>query len=263
MRVDKVSTTFLILGGLLFFIVTIPILNIFTEQILFHFPSFVHSLTEYTVLKAVGVSLFASFLAVLTAFILGVPLAYLLANEDFLGKGIVEGFVDLPMAIPHTAAGVALLVVFGANGLIGAATEPFFHFERSLLGIVVAMTFISTPYMINSAKEGFQSVDRRLENVGRNLGASRWEAFHRISFPLAFPHIFNGAIMAWARSISEFSAIIIFVGYWPTIAPGLIWTRFHSQGLSMAMSIAVVLLAIVLAIFVLLRYLRGYLFDKY
>lgn len=260
---DKMKAAFLVLGSLLLFIISVPIFGIFTEQILFHFSSFSHSLFERAVLRAVGVSLYASFLSVLVGFTLGVPLAYLLANEDFLGKGVVEGIIDLPMAIPHTAAGIALLVVFGSNGVVGGATEPFFHLERSLLGIVVAMTFISTPYMINSAKEGFQSVDSRLENVGRNLGASRWQAFRKISLPLAFPHIFNGAIIAWARSISEFSAIVLFVGYWPTIAPGLIWTRFHSQGLDRAMSIAVVLLMIVLPIFVLLRHLRGKLFDNY
>ncbi len=84
-------------------------------------------------------------MSVLVTFVFGVPLAYMLAREEFRGKGIVEGMVDLPMAIPHTVAGVMLLTVFGTSGTIGGMTEPFLHFERSLLGIVTAMTFISAP----------------------------------------------------------------------------------------------------------------------
>lgn len=263
MEVDKVKSTFMILSGIILFILIITVLNLFVEQFAFNRRIFLQTLVEPATLKAVGVSLFGALLSVLLSFILGVPLAYLLAREEFHGKGIVEGIVDLPMAIPHTVAGIALLAVFGSAGLIGGATKPFLQFERSLLGIVLAMTFISAPYMINSAREGFQSVNRRLDNVARTLGASRWETFRMIDFPLAFSHIYNGAVMSWARSISEFSAVVLLVGFYPTIAPALLWTRFHSEGLMETMAIATVLLTILLPTFVILRQLRGRLFDKH
>ncbi len=81
--------------------------------------------------------------------------------------------------------------------------------------------------------------------------------------PLAIPHIYNGAIMSWARSISEFSAVVLFVGFYPTIAPALLWVRFQSAGLIKAISIATVLLSILLPCFMILRHFRGRLFDRY
>ncbi|KXA94457.1 hypothetical protein AKJ65_04355 [candidate division MSBL1 archaeon SCGC-AAA259E19] len=256
------KVAFTLLGGLIFFILFVTIFNIITEPILLDFDNLVEAFLSSRTLGAVWTSLYASFLAVVVGFGLGVPLAYLLAEEDFWGKSFVKGVIDLPMAIPHTVAGIALLAVFGSSGLIGGLSgSP--QFERSVLGIVTAMSFISVPYMINSAREGFQSINPRLANVSKNLGASNWETFKRVMFPLALPHIFNGAVMCWARSISEFSAVVLFVGYYPTIAPGLIWTEFHSEGLAQAKVIAVVLLLIVLPIFMILRHLRGRLFDRY
>lgn len=264
MKIDRMKVVFSILGGLLFFLFFITILNIILERILINPGKLFKTFLSLRVLEAVGTSLYASFLAVLVGFVLGVPLAYLLARKNFRGKNAIEGVIDLPMAIPHTVAGIALLAVFGSSGLIGEWTVHLdIIFERNYLGIVTAMTFISTPYIVKSAKEGFQSINPRIANVARNLGASKWTTFRRVMFPLAFPHIFNGAIMSWARSISEFSAVVLFVGYFPTIAPALIWTEFHSEGLAQAKAVAVVLLLIVLPIFMILRYLRGRLFDKY
>lgn len=263
MRTSKTLLLFIVLGGLLSLFLALPIVNIFVGQFTFRFASFTNAATDPIVLKAVGLSLFAAFLSVLVAFGLGVPLAYLLARKKFRGKGVIEGIIDLPMAIPHTVAGIALLAVLGSSGLIGGATAPFLEFEAALPGIVGAMLFVSAPFMINSAREGFQSVDPHLENVARNLGASEWQAFQRVAFPLAFPHIFSGAVMTWARAISEFSAVILLVGFFPMIAPGLIWIRFFSEGLSAAMAVAVLLLLVVLPTFIALRYLGGRLFDKY
>lgn len=263
MRVSKTFILFTLLGGILFVFLALPIANIFVEEFSLHFGSFASTAMNPVTLKAVGLSLFAAFLSVLIAFGLGVPLAYLLARKKFRGKRILEGIIDLPMAIPHTVAGIALLAVLGSHGLIGGTTEPFLEFEAALPGIVGAMLFVSAPFMINSAREGFQSVDPRLEKVARNLGASEWQAFRGVSFPLAFPHIFSGAVMCWARAISEFSAVILLVGFFPMIAPGLIWSKFFSTGLGAAMGVAVLLLLIVLPIFIILRHLRGRLFDRY
>ncbi|KXB02739.1 hypothetical protein AKJ43_00740 [candidate division MSBL1 archaeon SCGC-AAA261D19] len=263
MKIGKITPLFAVFGALLLAIIALPILNILFRQFVFDLGGFVSAFTDPAVLSAVGLSSFAALLAVLVTFAFGVPLAYLLARKDFRGKGLIEGTIDLPMAVPHVVAGIALLTVFGTSGLIGGHTSSFLRFESAIHGIVVAMLFVSAPYLINSAREGFQSVDPRLEKVARSLGATEWIAFRKVAFPLAFPQIFSGAIMSWARAISEFAAVIMFVGFFPMIAPGMIWDKFYSVGIYEAMSVAVVLLVIALSAFVILKYLRGRLFDKY
>ena len=161
------------------------------------------------------------------------------------------------MMIPHIVAGIALYCVFMRSGLIGAPLEKIgIIFTDTFLGIVVAMLFMSFPYLVNTAKEGFRSVDVRLENVARSLGASPWKVFREISFPLAFPSIFNGVVLCWARGISEFSAVLI-LAYFPKSAPILIYEKFTTFGLASSRPISVLLILICLLIFVFLRKPKG------
>lgn len=257
------KTLFFILTAIIILFIALPIVAVFAKPFFADLLIFFDSVTSFQTWQSVFISLSAAFFSVLIGFIFGVPAAYLLSGDHFPGKKIIEGIIDLPMAIPHTVAGVALLVVLGSGGFVGSLTEPAIQFSGSYLGIVVAMTFISIPFMINSAKEGFETVNPKLVNVARNLGSSKWEAFYRIEFPLAFPHIFNGAIMSWARAISEFSAVIILVTFYPMIAPGLIWSELYSKGLIPALAVAVVLLSVLLPCFVILRYFRKRFFDRY
>ena len=195
---------------------------------------------------------YAAMLSTLIAAIFGTPLAYVLARYRFFGKSVVEGIVDVPVVIPHTVAGIALLTVFGSNGLIGNFSPV--KFVDALPGIVVAMLFVSVPIYINAAKEGFASVDVRLEQVARTLGASPARAFFTISLPLTLRHMAAGAVMAWARAISEFGAVVV-IGYYPMIAPTLIYERYLSSGLSAAKPVAALLILLSLVVFVVLRLL--------
>lgn len=263
MKLSRIASLFTILGALIVGLIIIPVITIFFRQFAFDFNGFLNSLTSVSILSAVGRSCFAAFLAVIITLVFGVPLAYLLARKDFRGKNLIEGIIDLPMAIPHVVAGIALLTVFGVNGLIGGPVSSLIKFEGALPGIVVAMTFVSAPFLINSAREGFKSVNPHLEKVARSLGASEWVAFRKVTLPLAFPHILSGAVMSWARAISEFAAVIMLVGYFPMIAPGLIWSKFYSSGLEEGMSIAIVLLIITLTVFTILKYVRRNYVDQY
>ena len=263
MKIGRITALFIALGILIIAVLALPIANIFFKQFAFDLTGFLSAITDQEVLKAVGLSCFSAFLAVLVTFVFGVPLAYLLARKDFRGKALIEGIIDLPMAIPHVVAGIMLLTVFGLSGLIGGPASPFLRFEGALPGIVVAMLFVSAPFLINSAREGFQSVDPRLEKVARSLGATEWDAFRKVAFPLAFPHIFSGAIMSWARAISEFAAVIMLVGFFPMVAPGMIWSRFYSQELYEGMRVAVILLLITLSVFVGLKYLQRRLYAEH
>jgi molybdate/tungstate transport system permease protein len=211
------------------------------------------TLLDPEVIGSIWLTLYAALIATVVGFLLGVPLAYLLARVNFPGKTLVESLIDVPIVVPHTAAGIALLFVFGRNYFAGEA----FHFlgidfVDSTAGIVIAMLFVSIPFLIDSAKEGFKKVDVRLEKVSRTLGASPWQSFFKISFPLAWRSILAGNIMMWARGISEFGAVII-LAYHPMIAPVLVYERFETYGLDYARPAAVLLILVCLIIFVVLR----------
>jgi len=217
-------------------------------------PSLVwQNLFDERVMESIWLTLYTALIATAVGFVFGIPLAYLLAKRDFPGKKIVEGLINLPIVIPHTAAGIALLFVFGRNFAAGEAFESIgIDFVDSKAGIVIAMLFVSVPFLIESAKEGFKKVDNRIENVARTLGASPWQVLERITFPLAWRSILSGCLLMWARGISEFGAVIILT-YHPMIAPVLVYERLQTHGLAEALPIATILLIISLIIFITLR----------
>ena len=212
------------------------------------------ALQDPTVIKSILLTLYAALITAVIGFILGVPLAYILARYNFPLKGVVEGLIDLPIVVPHTAAGIALLFVFGRNFLLGKWFSTIgIQFVDSLAGIIIAMLFVSVPFLINSAKDGFRKVDVRLENVARTLGASPWQVFRRVTFPLAWRSILAGTLMMWARGISEFGAVIILT-YYPMVTSTLIYERFESYGLTQAIPIAAILIIICALIFIGFRF---------
>jgi len=257
---NRMALTFLLLGLIIFLFIIIPlakmIFSSFSEaEILWQ------TILDSEVTGAIGLTLYTALIATLVGFLLGVPLAYLLARHNFPGKRLVEGLIDVPIVVPHTAAGIALLFVFGRRFFLGSAFETIgIEFVDSMAGIIIAMLFVSVPFLIDSAKEGFKKVDVRLENVARTLGASPWQAFFRISFPLAWRSILAGNIMMWARGISEFGAVII-LAYHPMIAPVLVYERFETYGLDYARPIAVLLILVSVLVFIVLRTL-AYRGDK-
>jgi len=183
----------------------------------------------------------------------GLPLAYLLARTRFRGKRVVESLVDLPVVIPHTAAGIALLLVFGSQGIIGKTLAPLgINFIDSLWGVVAAMAFVSLPYLVSLSREAFAGVDPALEEAAVVDGASAWQTFTRVTLPLAWRGVVSGILMMWARGISEFGAVVI-LAYHPKIVPVLLFERFQGFGLDAAQPIAVLLVGVVLIIFILLR----------
>jgi molybdate/tungstate transport system permease protein len=210
---------------------------------------------DTTVLKSIWLTLYAALITAAIGFVLGVPLAYILARHNFPLKGVVEGLIDLPIVVPHTAAGIALLFVFGRNYLLGKWFNAIgINFVDSLAGIIIAMLFVSVPFLINSAKDGFRKVDVRLENVARTLGASPWQVFRRVTFPLARRSILSGTLMMWARGISEFGAVIILT-YFPMVTSILIYQRFESYGLTQAVPVAAILVIVCALIFIGFRYI--------
>ncbi|MEV0073272.1 ABC transporter permease [Amycolatopsis sp. NPDC050768] len=191
------------------------------------------------------------------ATVLGVPLAYLLAKRRFPGHALVQAIVDLPLAVPHTVAGISLLFVFGRTGWLGAPLQAAgLSFYGTQAGIIVAMLFVSAPFAVNSARVAFEALDPNVERAARSLGASAGQTFRRVSLPLAWRGVLTGAVLVYARSISEFGAVVI-LAYYPATAPVTIYNLFLSSGLAESASAAVLLLLVALATFLVLRTLAS------
>jgi len=213
------------------------------------------TIQDKDVVRSIWLSIYTAGLAALISFVFGTPLAYLLARHDFRGKRLVEGIIDLPIAIPHPVVGIAILSVAGKNHLFGQMlAELGVRIMGSVTGIVTVLTFVGIPFYLNATKAGFEAISPRLEKVSRSLGASMFSTFARITFPLAWRSMLIGIIMCSARAISEFGAVVI-VAYHPMIAPVLIYERFEAYGLKYSQPVAVWLVSISLILFLLLRIL--------
>ncbi len=237
-------------GGLLVLFVVLPLVS----TLLSTTPAaFLSSFSDPEVLHSILLTFGAAAIATALALVTGVPLAYLLARRKFNGKRLLEAIINLPVVIPHTAAGIALLLVFGRRGLLGQFLYPLgVTFTDNLAGIVVAMLFVSLPFLVNLSREAFALVDDELERVAMTDGASPWQAFWHVTLPIAWRGVLGGAVMMWARGISEFGAVVI-LAYHPKIVPVLVYERFEGFGLDAAQPIALLLILVALVVFILLR----------
>jgi molybdate/tungstate transport system permease protein len=241
---------FSVAGGLLVLFVLLPLVSTLWAATP---AALIQVLTDSQVLASFRLTFGAAAAATGLAGFGGLPLAYILARKRFPGKRLVEAIVDLPVIIPHTAAGIALLMVFGSRGLLGKPlAEIGLYFTNNFLGVVVAMLFVGLPYLVNLSREAFGLVDEELERIALVEGASGWQAFRLVTLPLAWRGIFSGALMMWARGISEFGAVVI-LAYHPKIIPVLIYERFEGFGLSVALPVAALLILVALVVFIFLR----------
>jgi molybdate/tungstate transport system permease protein len=244
---------FLVLACIIFFFLSAPIIKIFvgvgSDKIF-------ATIQNGEVIDSIILTMKVSAYAMLFVLITGLPLAYLIARYDFYGKSFIEAIIDLPVMIPHTAAGIALLTTFG-NTYIGDFFKYFnIEFVGTQYGIMIAMMFLSAPFLINSAKDGFRKVDVKLEKVARTLGASPVSVFFRITIPNAKKDIINGALMMWSRGLCEFGAVVILV-YHPMTTPVLIFDKFTSYGLSFSAPIAAVIIGFSAVVFLVVRFITS------
>jgi molybdate/tungstate transport system permease protein len=216
---------------------------------------FLETIKDKEVHQSVWLTLWVSFAATLFFAAGAIPLAWLLARRDFPLKNVVQGIIDLPIVLPHTAAGIALLGFISRDGILGKiASSVGLDLVNHPSGIALAMAFVSVPFLINAARDGFAAVPERLEKAALSLGAGQTKVFFTISLPLAWRSITTGFVMMFARGMSEFGAVVI-IAYHPMIAPVLIYDRFNSYGLNYARPASVFFILVALLFFVLLRLL--------
>ncbi|HOC74639.1 MAG TPA: ABC transporter permease [Deltaproteobacteria bacterium] len=213
------------------------------------------TLHDKNVVQSIWLSVYTAFAAAGISFVVGTPLAYVLARSRFRGKHLIESIIDLPIVIPHPVVGIAILGVAGRNHWLGQImSELGIRIMGTTMGIIAVLTFVGMPFYINALKSGIEAVSPRLENVSRSLGASMWGTFARITFPLAWRSVLVGIIMCCARAISEFGAVVV-VAYHPMIAPVLIYERYEAYGLKYSQPVAVWLVLVCLTLFLVLRVL--------
>jgi molybdate transport system permease protein len=171
-------------------------------------------LTSSAATEALRLSLQTSFAALGLSTVVGVPLAWMLARVDFVGKRLGRALCILPMVLPPVVGGVALLLTFGRRGLIGGLLDRLFGITLpfSPAGVVLAETFVALPFLVVTVEAGLRTMDRRFEDVAATLGASRWTAFRRVTVPLMAPSLGAGMALCWARALGEFGATITFAG---------------------------------------------------
>ncbi len=165
------------------------------------------------VLDALWLSLVTTAISLVITVGFGLPLAIVMARRAFRGKGWIEAVVDLPIVLPPSVAGLALLLVFGRRGLLAAPFELLgFSVPFTTVAVVLAQTFVAAPFFIRSARTGIAGVDRDLEDAARVDGATERQLFRSITIPLAGAALAAGLVMSWARSLGEFGATIMFAG---------------------------------------------------
>ena len=197
------------------------------------------------VVQAVRLSLTTTAISTGVALLFGTPLAYLLARRTFRGRHVIDTLLDLPMVLPPSVAGIALLIAFGRRGLLGSTLEELgFSIAFTQAAVVVAQVFVAAPFYIKAAIAGFAGVDRDLEQAASIDGAHAGQIFRHITAPLAWPVLFGGAVMTWARALGEFGATIIFAGNFPgrtQTMPLAIYIGFELD-LNVALTLSVILL---------------------
>ena len=210
-------------------------------------------------ISALKLSLITSAISVALTMITGTPLAYLLTHWKFPGRPLVEMLIDVPVVLPPSVAGIALLMAFGRMGIFGTwlnamgITIPF-----TTTAVVLAQTFVSAPFLVRAARIGFAAIDPQQQEAARLEGASEWQVFQYIMFPLAGRAILTGIVLTWTRALGEFGATILFAGNLEGTTqtmPLAIYIGFE-QNIKIALVLSVLLLAVSLAFMALLRKLE-------
>lgn len=215
------------------------------------------AISSRVVLDALGLSLVTTAISLVITVALGLPLAFVLARRSFRGKGWIEAIVDLPIVLPPSVAGLALLLVFGRRGLLSQPLEGLgISVPFTTIAVILAQTFVSAPFFIRSARTGIASVDPDLEDAARVDGASEGQLFRAITVPLASAALAAGLVMTWARSLGEFGATIMFAGNVEgrtQTLPLVVYAEFQGGDLDASVAAAAILVLAALGVLIAVR----------
>jgi len=216
------------------------------------------SLHDPVVMDALRLSLTTSTITTIIVVVMGTPIAYVSARFNYFGKELADSLIDLPVIMPPAVAGIALLMAFGRMGIVGQHLNAFgISIAFTTLAVIIAQVFVSSPFYIRQARTSFEDVDLAYENAARTLGASRVYTFFHVILPIAMNGLISGAIMAFARSLGEFGATIMFAGNFQgrtQTMPLAIYTAMQGD-LDVSLCLAIILVAISFVVIVLVKIL--------
>ncbi|MEI6055333.1 MAG: ABC transporter permease [Lentisphaerota bacterium] len=245
----------LLMGGIVMLFILAPLISMGLNS---HASALIETAKEKEVYESIWLTLWTSVLVTFLFSIVAVPFSYLLARTNFRFKKLFCVLIDIPVMIPHSAAGIAILGIVARGSPVGSFCSNYLglNFVDHPAGIMIAMAFISLPYLINAAKDGFEAVPVQLEKAAYTLGVSPAKVFFKISLPLAWRAILSGFVMMWGRGLSEFGAVVI-IAYHPMVTSVLIYDRFNTFGLKYAQPVSVLFIIICMMVFILFRMLSG------
>ena len=243
--------------GLALVFLTLPVVAIFVDS---SPGALIDSLGEPGALDALWLSLRTTAIAIAIILVVGTPAAYVLATRSFRGKAAVVTLVELPLVLPPAVAGIALLAAVGPSGILGGQVEAAgIELTFQTAGVVVALTFVASPFYVRQAMAGFASVDRTLLDASRTLGASEARGFVRVMIPSARPSLVAGGALAMGRALGEFGATIMFAGSLEGVtqtAPLAIYERFNVD-FEQALALSAVLVGVSAAILLSVKLVQG------
>jgi molybdate transport system permease protein len=217
------------------------------------------ALAGRAVLDALTLSLASTAAALLLIVVFGLPLAFVLARASFRGKAVAEALVDLPIVMPPSVAGLALLFAFGRNGLAGPTLDVFgVSLPFTTPAVVVAQVFVAAPFFVRAARAGFRTVETHVEEAARIDGATESAVLRRITLPLAAPALGAGLVLAWSRALGEFGATILFAGNLEgrtQTLPLLVYSQFQDS-LEAALAASTILVLAAFGVLVAVRLLH-------
>ena len=223
--------------------IALPVVALFLKSPL---DTTLRSLHDPVVIDALKLSLMTSTITTITVVIMGTPIAYVSARFQYFGKELADSLIDLPVIMPPAVAGIALLMAFGRMGIVGHYLNGMgISIAFTTLAVIMAQVFVSSPFYIRQARTSFEDVDLAFENAARTLGASRVHTFFHVIIPIAMNGLISGAIMAFARSLGEFGATIMFAGNFQgrtQTMPLAIYTAMQGD-LDVSLCLAIILVA--------------------
>ena len=232
------------------FIVLIPLSAAFLKTATMSWPAFWDAVATPRVLASYRLTFGASLGGALINAVFGLVVAWVLVRYEFPAKRFIDALVDLPFALPTAVAGIALTALYAQNGWIGQWLP--FKVSFTPLGVFVALTFIGLPFVVRTLQPVLEDLSRELEEAAATLGASRWQTFRLVIFPILAPALLTGFALAFARALGEYGSVIFIAGNMPMVSeitPLLIITKLEQYDYTGATAIAVVMLV---AAFVLL-----------
>ncbi len=229
-------------------IVVIPLAAMLLKTASLGFEDFWRIITGGRALAAYWITFSSALVAAAFNSVFGLLLAWVLVRYEFPGKRLIDALVDLPFALPTAVAGLALVTLFAPEGWYGQYLTPFgIQVSYAQLGIIIAMIFTSIPFVVRTIQPVLEDIPEDIEEAARTLGATRWQIFSRVIFPLILPAFTAGSVLCFARAIGEYGAVVFIAGNLPgltEIVSLLIVIRLEELNYPAAAALATVLLAV-------------------